>query len=117
MSYVKDSYFVVSVYDLKVPRFIIYFDLDNIDFVKLYNEFKNKNRDVDKYLLFRKILKGELLITLLEEVTKDSKQKILDAINEYCGPTGILDREARDFVIVDKGYKDNKVYFIVEPTY
>jgi len=116
-TYVKDSYFTIELVDIKEPLFRVSFDLDNIDFGALYNRLKEKDRSVARYILFRKMLMGELVESLTQTLLEDVKDKVLDIINkEYVdGLYGVLDRPASDFIIVEKGVENGKVYFLIKP--
>jgi len=115
--YVRESYFTIALADIKEPLFKISFDLDNIDFGALYNRLKEKDRSVARYILFRRMLMGELVEALTQTLLEDVKDKILEIINkEYVHDLyGILDKPASDFVIVEKGAKGGEIYFLIKP--
>jgi len=116
--YVKEAYFTVTLVDIKEPLFKVAFDLENIDFDRIYNRLREKDRNVVRYLLFRKLFSSELLIALTETLLEEEvKNKILDIINKdfVHNLYGILDKPAVDFEIVKKGIEKGEVYFIIKP--
>lgn len=114
--YVKDNTFTVSIYDIKEMKFIVSFDLSKIDFIKILNDMKARE-NIRRYLEFRKKLNDFLIEELAKAVVYESKQKILEVINEYVGKTGILEKPAKDIKIVGKGYEKGEIYFIIQPIF
>jgi len=116
--YVKEAYFTVTLVDIKEPLFKVAFDLENIDFDKIYNKLREKNRNITRYILFRKLFSDEILIALTETLLEeDIKNKILDIINKdfVHNLYGVLDKPAVDFIIVNKGIEKGEVFFIIKP--
>lgn len=116
--YVKEAYFTITLIDIKEPLFKVAFDLENIDFSKIYNKLREKNRNVARYLLFRKLFTNELFIALTETLLEEEvKKKVLDIINkEFVHDLyGVLDKPAVDFEIVKKGLEKGEVFFIIKP--
>ncbi|MEM0325062.1 MAG: hypothetical protein QXW13_00055 [Nanopusillaceae archaeon] len=116
LRYVKDNTFKVSLYDLKDIKFKVSFDLSKIDFIKILNDLRARE-DIRKYLEFRKKLNEFLVDELSKAVVEESKNKILEVINEYVGKTGILEKPAKDIEIVGKGYESGEIYFIIKPIF
>jgi len=116
--YVKEAYFTITLVDIKEPLFKVAFDLENIDFDRIYNRLREKDRNITKYLLFRKLVSGELLIALTETLLEEEvKKKVLDIINKdfVHNLYGVLDKPAVDFEIIRKGIEKGEVYFIIKP--
>lgn len=109
MSSEQLPFFTVNLIDPRDLLFEVRFDIEQIspeDFLK---------RDVEQYLRFRRVLVDELTKELLKAIREESREKILNYINEFAGREGLLERPAKDFEVVLITKSPSTIRILIRP--